>query len=208
MKYDVNGWNVMSSFVKKDPDFERKLNSVFGEDFDSSLLYNGGHIMALSHFEKLLATFDFPAKLVDDMLNAIIVSRSSSGCKLDLDGFIEFTCRRSSPRQLAIPCADLDVLDYFQPLHETLRDFMKRISVDHFTTSLPANSCAFSISNPRLSNELQLPINSIIIVNGDKPAKAHEMALYQYRNKSLGLGTILSLSRLRWTAPILQIYMR
>ena len=208
MKYDVNGWNVMGDFLKKDPDFERKLNAVFGDDFDSSLLSNSGHIMALHHFEKLVSTFDFPAKLTDDLLNSIITARSASGCKHDLDGFIELTCRRSVARQINIPCADLDVLDYFQPLHETLRDFMKRISIDHFTTTLPANSCAFTITNSRISKELELPINSIIVVNGDKPAKANEMALFQYRNKSLGLGTILSLSRLRWTAPILQIYMR
>ena len=85
---------------------------------------------------------------------------------------------------------------------------MKRVSINRFTTNLPANSCAFSISSLQIAKELELPINSIIVVNGNKPAKANEMALFQYRNKSLGLGTILSLTRLRWTAPVIQIYMR
>lgn len=208
MKYDINGWNVVGKHLEKDPDFERKLSDVFGEEFDRSLLYNGGHIMALHHLEKLLATFSLSAKMTDELLNAIVSARCASGCRKDLDGFIDMICRRSVSRKISIPCAELEILDYFQPLHETLRDFMKRVSIDKFSTTLPANSCAFTISTPETAKDLELPLNSVIIVNGDKPAKANEMALFQYRNKNLGIGTIMSLSRLRWTAPIIQIYMR
>ena len=208
MKYDINGWNVVAKHLEKDPELEKKLSSVFGEDFDHSLLHNGGHIMTLHHLEKLLSTFSLSAKVTDELLNAIVSARCAAGCRKELDGFIDMICRRSVSKKVSIPCADLEILDYFQPLHETLRDFMKRVSIEQFSTTLPANSCALTISNSRIAKDLELPLNSIIIVNGDKPAKAHEMALFQYRNKNLGVGTIMSLSRLRWTAPVLQIYMR
>ena len=208
MEHDINGWKVMGKFLEKDPDFEQKMNFVFGEDFDPSLLRDGEHIMAFHHAEKLISTFNLPTKLTDKLLNSIITARSLSKCRHDLDNFIDFACRRARSRQIQIPCADLCILNYFQPLHETLRDFMKRVSVNRFTTSLPPNSCAFTISTRQIAEDLNLPINSIIVVNGDKPAKAHEMALFQYRNKSLGLGTVLSLTRLRWTAPVIQLYIR
>ena len=35
MKYDINGWNVVAKHLEKDPEFEKKLSSVFGEDFRS-----------------------------------------------------------------------------------------------------------------------------------------------------------------------------
>ena len=209
MKNDINGWQLLKKHLSNHAAPEVVINRVFGEDFDLNLLSGGTHLLGINHARKLARELKLNSRQQAEFYNQVIVSRCSSGCDHHLEEFKNCFCELSEKNMEDIPCAEIDILWHFQPLHETLHDFMKRVSIASFQTECPPGCCAFRVTNCRMTAQLDVPPGSLLIVSGIKPATPDELSLFQCRNRRLILGKSEEFDhkRIKWTAPIIQMHL-
>lgn len=207
MKHDINGWQVLQKHLNTHREPQKVLNRVFGDDFDTELLACGAHLISADHARQLVGELKLNPKNADEFYNRVITSRCGAGCDHHLEEFKRSACELAQKSIGAIPCAEIDILWHFQPLNETLQDFMKRVAIASFQVNCPPGCCAFRVTDCRMTAKLALPTGSLIIVSGIKPAAADELALFQCRNRRLILGKSQDFDpgRIKWTAPVIQL---
>ena len=193
-KYDVNGWDILKKHFKSTPEHEKVFAALFGSDFDKELLAAGGHLLTVSHAQKLAEGLGMNHRSREEFYNRIITSRCNAGCDYHVEEFKRDACEFAARTLGSVPCAKIDILWHFQPLHETLHDFMKRVAIASYSVNCPAGCCAFRVTACRMTAQLNVPAGSLIIVNGTKPATPEELALLQCRNQRLILGKSCEMS--------------
>ena len=208
-KHDVNGWDILKKHLKSTPEHEKVFDAIFGSDFDRELLARGGHLLTANHAAKLAEGLGMNSRNMEEFYNRIITARCNAGCNHNLEEFKECFCEHAARNTGSVPCAKIDILWHFQPLHETLHGFMKRVAIASFSVNCPPGCCAFRVTRCRMTAQLDIPENSLIIVNGTKPAHPDELALLQCRNQRLILGKLseadINPDRIKWTAPVVQL---
>lgn len=208
-KHDVNGWDILNKHLKSTPEHEKVFDAIFGSDFDRELLAKGGHLLSVTHAAKLAEGLGMNSRSTEEFYNRIITARSNAGCDHHLEEFKACFCELATRNTGSVPCAKIDILWHFQPLHETLHGFMKRVAIASFSVNCPAGGCAFRVTDCRMTAQLDMPEGSLIIVNGTKPAHPDELALFQCRNQRLLLGKLneidINPDRVKWTAPVIQL---
>lgn len=204
--YDVNGWNVLKKCLYEAERPEEVTQKVFGDKFDPAAFRSGELLLDHLALEALISELDLKYPTVKKLLNTIITARSRCGCDHSIEEIKSLFCKLASTRFREIPCAMINILLHFQPVTETLHSFVKRVSPNTLRTDAPLNSCALQISEHRMTSELQLPPGATVFVNGKRPARKAELALFQSRDRKLHIDYSLPAgSRVLWTVPVIQI---
>ena len=209
MRDDINGWQILAKHLANHSAPESVINKVFGEEFDLELLSGGAHLLGIDHARQLAQELKLSSRQQAEFYNQVIVSRCGAKCDYHLEEFKNSFCELSQKNMEDIPCAEIDILWHFQPLHETLHAFMKRVSIASFQAECPPGCCALRVTNCRMTTQLDIPRGSLIIVSGIKPATPDELSLFQCRNRRLILGKSEEFDhkRIKWTAPIVQMHL-
>ena len=210
MIHDVNGWQVLEKHLAAMQDYRQKFNEIMGIDTDTEPFASGTQLFGIEQVKSLTSELRMSKNSCNEFLNAIITARCAAGCDHDLDELKKTFCEYNRAHMLEIPCAEIDILWHFQPLHETLYRFMKRVAVATYTSSCNTGACAFRMTDCRMTAELDLPPGSMIIVDGTKPAHPDDLSLFQYRNRRLMVAKTSQCNQLRikWTSPVLELRIR
>ena len=208
MTHDVNGWQVLEKHLTSTPGNRQIFDDILGIDIDMELLSRGIHLLGIQQVKRLAAGLRMNKNSCSEFFNAIITARCASGCNHELEELKQAFCEHNRAHLQDIPCAEIDILWHFQPLHETLHSFMKRVAIASYRSSCNPGACAFRMTDCRMTAELDLPPGSLIIVDGTKPAHPGELALFQCRNRRLMLNksTQCSQARIKWTSPVLELH--
>lgn len=210
MKYDVNGWNFLEDRLKNFPETGNIFDAVLGRNIDLELIARGIHLLDIRQIKLLATAMHLNKKQRHEFFNQLITARCSSGCDHDLEELKSHFCELNRERTVDIPCAEIDILWHYQPLNETLHSFMKRVAVASYSGLHSSGSCAFRVTDCRMTAVLGITPGSMIIVNGTTPALPDELALYQCHNRRLGIGKTSERdpARIKWTAPVIQLRLK
>ena len=210
MKYDVNGWNFLEERLKNFPETVNVLDAVLGRDIDLNLIAKGIHLLGIRQIRQLVHAMHLNKKQSYEFFNQLITARCASGCEHDLEELKSHFCRLHQERTIDIPCAEIDILWHYQPLNETLHSFMKRVAVASYSGIHNSGSCAFRVTDCRMTAVMGINPGSLVIVDGTTPALPEELALFQCHNRRLGVGKISERNpaRIKWTAPVIQLRLK
>lgn len=210
MKHDINGWKFLEERLNNFPETQNVFDAIFGRDMDLSLIEKGIHLLSIRQVRQLVIGLHLNKKHSSEFYNQLIISRCAAGCEHHLEELKQAFCELHRERAIDIPCAEIDVLWHYQPLHETLYSFMKRVAVASYSCVQGSGSCAFRVTSCRMTAVLGVTPGSTIIVNGTTPAAPDELALYQCHNRRLLLGKTSNCKaeRIKWTSPVLQLRLK
>lgn len=210
MKHDVNGWKFLEARLNNFPESRNVFDAVFGRDIDRELIAKGIHLLGIRQIQQLIIGLHLNKKHSGEFYNQLITARSAAGCEHDLEELKHAFCNLHQERTSAIPCAEIDVLWHYQPLNETLHNFMKRVSVASYSGVHTPGACALRVTNCRMTAVLGITPGSMIIVDGTTPAAPTELALFQSHNRRLFVGKTFDSNpaRIKWTAPVLQLRLK
>lgn len=208
MDYDVNGWSVLAEIVKEIPGSEGIVQDILGERASFNNIAMGNYILSGTEISKLFDLFRMEGETRFQMLDRVITCRKHCR-KLKIDSDL---CRLFSDTvQLVtaeIPCIRFSGLSKFRSKHESLTDFMSREQEKTVKMFLPQGACALELTGAPEEIMLELPENTLLIVDGSAAGTPGETALYQYYNGRFSLGKLPDIPQVCWSAPVLRIHFR
>ena len=210
MKHDVNGWSILKRHFKQIAAYPEVIDENLSSSFNMELLRTGERLLSFDETVKLISKLKLSSRRSAELVDHLITARWNHVSPDELQPFQHLALQLHDRLKIHIPCAEIDILSNFQPLDETLHDFMCRSAIASFKAELPKGACALWVTRCRMSRNIEIPPGSLIIVNGRKPATPDELSLCQYRNRQLFLGRRAEADskRLKWSSPILQIQIR